>query len=299
MTRRDTEERLFLWVHLFDPHTPYAESNVLAVDEKDAEALTDFYRRQHYLETTEFREDPAAVLRTMSLYDGEVRYMDRELGRLFDEVVERNKGHGGKAMWILTADHGEGLGNHNWMGHGKNLYNELVRVPLIFWFSDGSPGGRRVESVVEHVDLLPTVADVVGLDINHAPSIRGESFLPLLLGEDARRRKQYAFSQRRHYDNHSAIEATSLGYESGARYALQERRYKYVHWTEGPDEFYDLASDPFEIRDLIGKGLPDEERMRKALLEMVATLSVQSESIVQPTPDDGVKERLRALGYTQ
>ncbi len=292
----DAQKPFFLWVHLFDPHTPYVESNVLTVEGEDPEQILDFYRRRHSLDTPELRHNPRAVLRRMSLYDGEIRYADRELRRLFDRVAARTKTQPGGALWILTSDHGEGLGNHDWLSHGKKIYNEQIRVPLIFWFSSGVPVGRRIRSVVEHVDVLPTVADLLRVDLTEATAIQGESFLPLLFDETAHRSKGYAFSQRRIFDFRPE-ETPVPNYESGMRYSLQDDRYKYIHWTDGADEFYDISTDPYEARNLIGRGIPEEERMRRALLHRVNSLVPISPKSAQPTPGEVIQERLRALGY--
>ena len=121
--------RLFLWLHLYDPHDPYEPPEPYA---------------------TRFRERP---------YDGEIAFADEMLGRL-DDALARLRLRDETAL-VLTSDHGEGLGDHGETLHGFFVYQSTLRVPL-FVRGPGVVPGTRLSSTVGLVDLFPTVLDLVG-----------------------------------------------------------------------------------------------------------------------------------------
>ncbi len=149
------KEKWFCWVHLWDPHMPYAPPEPYA---------------------GRFKTDP---------YSGEVAYVDAELGKLLDEVA-KGGGLAGTVVF-LTGDHGEALGEHGETGHGYFAYNSTIRVPLII----AGPGteARRVKDAVSHVDIFPTVCAVLGLE--RPPSLHGESLAPFLSGKTVKARPIY------------------------------------------------------------------------------------------------------------
>jgi arylsulfatase A-like enzyme/Flp pilus assembly protein TadD len=136
-----------LWVHLFDPHYPYAPPEPFA---------------------SSYRDHP---------YDGEVAYVDEVLGGLF--ALLRESGAFGNTLIILTSDHGESLGEHGEKTHGYFAYNATLHVPLIIR-APGAAAGRAVAAVVSHLDIFPTVCDVTGLE--KPAHVRGRSLLPALKG---------------------------------------------------------------------------------------------------------------------
>lgn len=143
------KERFFLWVHVFDPHQPYDPPPP--------------YDRL-------YEDDP---------YSGEVAYTDAQLGRLFDYL--REKGLEGSTLVVITADHGEGRGDHGELTHGYFAYNSTIHIPLIF-YAPGLFKPRRVETYVAHWDIFPTIAEIIG---EKPPrQVQGRSLLPALLGRN-------------------------------------------------------------------------------------------------------------------
>ena len=141
------DEEFFLWVHLFDPHYPYAPPGPLAPGH-DA-------------------------------YQGEVSYADAQLGRLFGALEDA--GRMDATAIVVTADHGESLGDHGELSHGHLLYDATQRVPLLM-AGPGAAAGRVVERTVDLVDIAPTVCEWLGVD---APELRaqgGRSLHGLLTG---------------------------------------------------------------------------------------------------------------------
>jgi len=139
--------RFFLWVHFFDPHSPY---------------------------------DPPAPYRNHyagRLYDGEIAYTDAELGRLLDAF--RRQGLDGQTLFAILGDHGESLGEHGESTHGVFLYDATVRIPLIL-AGPGVPAGRVVDAQVRSIDLVPTILTALKLPLGS--ELQGASLWPLLTG---------------------------------------------------------------------------------------------------------------------
>ncbi|MGE0455315.1 MAG: sulfatase-like hydrolase/transferase [Vicinamibacteria bacterium] len=237
-------ERVFAWVHLYDPHLPYEPRGELA---------------------REYADDP---------YAGEVAYVDGLVGRLLDFL--RRRGLYESTLIVVTADHGEGLGEHGEPDHGVFLYESTLRVPLLVRAPGGGPG--RVDALVRDVDVMPTILDWLGLA--PPPPADGRSFASLLRGGSAEPRTAVALSDyaRDHY-----------GWSPLA--ALRDERYKYVAAPE--PELYDLGQDPGETRNLAAERAPLAERMRLLLGERLASASRPAAAASDPERE----ERLRALGY--
>ena len=147
----------FVWVHLYDPHAPYAPPPPYA---------------------EEYADRP---------YLGEIAYVDSQLARLLGALAER--GLSERTAIVLAGDHGEGLGDHEEDGHGFFVYQETLHVPLLF-ASPGAGKPRRARDVVSLADVTPTVAALAGLD--PPAGIQGRSLLPLLAGRALPDRPAYA-----------------------------------------------------------------------------------------------------------
>src|SRR6185436_6011947 len=181
LARRGRDRPFFLWVHYFDPHHPYSPP-------------APYDRR--------FAPPPAATglpRRAVALYDGEIAFTDHQLGRLLDAIDA--EGLAARTLVVVTADHGEGLMQHGHMGHGLHLYEEAVRVPLVFRWPGSLPAGALVPGPVEHVDLVPTVLDLLGLP-RGGGEIEGQSLAAALRGQAGtagRDSRRTVFLQRRLY----------------------------------------------------------------------------------------------------
>lgn len=152
------DERLFIWVHLFEPHEPYVPH--------DAHPFGD---------------------RNIDRYDAEIAAADAALG----EIVAMVRRQRPRTVVMVSADHGEEFGDHGGRYHGTTVYDEQVRVPLVI----NAPGlvePRRISEAVSLVDLLPTVLG--GLRIPISPRVRGRDLGPLLTGEPDSV-KRFAFSE--------------------------------------------------------------------------------------------------------
>ncbi len=173
---------VFLLVHYFDPHWPYAPPEAYRALFPDAyhgplDASYDAISK--FLDPlAPIPEDYRRFL--IDRYDGEVRFVDDQLGRLLDGLAA--SGRAPRSWVLVTADHGEEFKDHGSMGHGRRLYEETIHVPLIIGRAagqgSGGAGGSRVATPVSGIDLFPTIAALAGAA---APAgLQGTSLAPLL-----------------------------------------------------------------------------------------------------------------------
>jgi arylsulfatase A-like enzyme len=208
-------------------------------------------------------------------YDEELLALDRQLGRLLEGIEER--GLLGRALVVLTADHGEELFDHGGFEHGHTVYQELLHVPLVFW-GPGVPPGRHPEPV-SHVDLLPTLLEALELPV--PGGIAGLSLWP-------------ALTRGAHLPERGLLaEGTLYGAELKA---LIRWPWKVIasEGDEAPKLFH-LGRDPRERRDLARARTEELGR----LLAELRTLSEGPRGRPPPAVaiDEATRGRLRELGY--
>jgi choline-sulfatase len=284
----------FLWVHLYDPHQLPGPRDKLQPDlevlgswprEEQDRFFSDLIGKRGV--PTDFYPSREDLLHRYDVYDSGIRFADRQLRRLYERVGEVSPG----ARWVVTADHGEGLGNHHYDEHGRFLYDEQLRVPLIVAGLDGPP--RRVDRLVRLVDVYPTLAGWIGGRLPEAPAIQG---YPLLgpAGEARDLPPGFAFAQRRpkgHLAHHR-------GWEEGEIVALRSLDAKYVFHSQGTDEFFDLRRDPLELDNRIEEPSATKEALRQRLRAYLRTLLATAGRIDDRALDTTAHdEELKALGY--
>jgi arylsulfatase A-like enzyme len=285
-----TTDRFFVWIHLFDPHTPHRapepdEAAVAFASEAEADA---FGRARIDRDgvTPGFFASSAALVKRYVEYDAEIHFADRELARLHGQLAATGQDDG--VLWVVTADHGEALGNHGHDAHGRHVYHEELRVPLIL-SGAGLPRGRRVSELVRHVDLFPTLAQLCGLRVEATSRLLpGRSLDPVLGTPPRSLSPAVAFAQRRPPDP---------DWEPGDVYTAFDRDWKYIVHTNAQDEFYDLREDRLELRNLGTARSSVKERLGRTAREMFAGFGRDGRDAGSTAVDPGSLEELKALGY--
>jgi arylsulfatase A-like enzyme len=174
-------------------------------------------------------------------YDDKVRQADDIIRQLFDELAA--KGYLDDAMVIVTADHGEGLGERHW-AHGWDLYNEDIRIPLLLY--DAPPATYANLAFATQVDIAPTILDRLGLPI--PDSWDGRSLLSPTV-------KRFSFHQTYFVPNRFAV-----------LYRADNGLFKYIATPQyRQEELYDLARDPHELQNDAGAQSPLLELFRDKL----------------------------------
>jgi arylsulfatase A-like enzyme len=289
----DAQRPFFLWAHYYDPHVPL-EPPAWArerVSEAAIEAWVDS------LGSRLAGRDREEVLTTWRDYAAEIVYADAEVGRLLDGLARL--GLMADTAVILAADHGEGLFEHGERGHQFNVYEELVRVPLVVCEPLAPAAiGRRVALPVTLADAFPTALHLA-LGRPASGKLSGRDLVPLLrdgAGLDA----TPLFVERPHLPRHKIRsvnqEKPEVEREWGVLAGVVHGGYKLIENPGGTIELYDLTRDPAELDDLA-----QAEPERAALLQALLRDWLER----HPTPPPGTTrevsaeqlEALRALGY--
>jgi arylsulfatase A-like enzyme/Tfp pilus assembly protein PilF len=248
--REQSAEPFFLWVHYYDPHQRYAPPR------------------------------PYDQIFHDNLYDGEIAFMDDQIGELLDAFRERR-------LWddtavVVTADHGEGLGQHGETTHAALTYDSTLRVPLIVKPPATSAiAPREVADGVSHVDLLPTLAELLGFAA--PPELDGRSLVGLMRGASRREPPSYF---------ECLLPRFAFHWES--LFGVRSEGWKYIHAPQ--QELYHLAEDPEELYNLAGA----EAERRRAMEEMLFALVESRPALApsdEPAADPEARRRLEALGY--
>ncbi len=183
-------------------------------------------------------------------------FADYEIGR----VVRAAKELAPDALIVFTSDHGDALESHRLIGKGAAMYDEVARIPLIF---SGAGTVRGVyKHPVSHIDLVPTILEYMGLGVPKL--LEGKSVLPIL-GDASLRIDDYVFTEFTRYE----VDHDGFGGLQMMR-AVFDGRYKLcVHLLDPVDEFYDLETDPYEMKNLIDDEAyaAERNRLHDALLE--------------------------------
>lgn len=252
----------FAWVHFFDPHADYRPPSRFAA-----------------------QYGPRS-------YEGEIAYVDEQIGRLLSAV--RTKG----VTIAVVADHGESLRDHQEMTHGLFVYQSTIRVPCILAGPD-VPAGRRVATPASLVDVLPTLLELLGLD--PPEEVDGESLVPLLRGKaelrgdaeahgDAELRGNAEPSARAIYGE---CLASQLHYGWAALRFVRRGGWKLI---DAPTpELYDLAADPHETRNLAA----ERPELRSELLAVLTDHASRGGKLAADAValDEASREKLEGLGY--
>ncbi len=238
-----TKSRFFAWFHYFDPHSEYARH-------RDAPDLGSGQR---------------------ALYDGEVWFTDKQIGRILDFV--RNQPWAARTAIVLTSDHGEAFSEHYMIRHGVEIWEELVRVPLMFYVP-GIPA-RRVPQRRSAIDIVPTLLDLMHVmwPTGEGPFdfISGRSLLDDMLPADGVPAEQ-----------RDILIDMPAGPNNDERRAFIQGDLKLYVSNGVRSQLFDLAADPSEKRDLSG----DKPRVSAMMAKYRGFKAGLHEVYVKPLPKD-------------
>jgi arylsulfatase A-like enzyme len=276
---KDHEKPFFLFVHLMDPHQPYApypEDAKLFLDPSYAGPLgTAFVGNPHEEWTAADRQ------RVIDLYDAELHGSDRLVGRVLDTLAAR--GLDRRTIVVFTSDHGEELFDHGWLSHGHTLYDELLHVPLMVRFPGGAP--RRVERQVRTMDLMPTLLEA--LAVPPPEGIAGVSLMPLVRGEEGSPETDTALAEYVCFGDDQTLKAIRLPQEK-------------LVFSPGVGRFqlFDLRADPKELHDLTGQRPERAVALRAEIDRRLASTLDGFHLIVRGGRETAVVEaRFQAKGF--
>ncbi len=268
------ERRPFLlWVHYVEPHAPYR--------------LREEFVRPLGLSQ---RGDISRPDR----YDTEIAFADQQIGRLL-AAFDRDPELKANTLFVFAADHGESLGEHGYWGHGRNLYEPALRIPLgLAWAGKIRPG-TTIDAPALNLDVAPTVLGLAGLPI--PPGFRGFDWTPVLQGAPPPRDRTLWF------EAHKGAVLSSQEAANARRKGLLEvglmvdGRKQILRLAEGAPALFDLVKDPREAH-----GLAADARLSQRLHEWMDAVQqglIASDRLGPATVGSEDAAQLRALGYVQ
>ena len=315
---RHRDVPFFVYLHVFDPHDPFEPRQPYATRWADPE------KREAHLhdveQVQEFIDDPLLTLFGLpdqgaldragldpaaffdyeqDWYDGSIRGMDAELGRLVERL--RELGLEDDTLIVFTSDHGEEFLEHGRPFHGQSVYAELTEVPLIVRWPAVVPAGLVIEERVQSIDVMPTLLDASGL--RHPDGLQGRSLLPLLQAAAdpaAVWAPRPAFSEKARTTGGAA--PTPQDTES---YSVIDGEWLLIHNATRPEgtpeyELYDMERDPLNATNVADQHGAVVERLGRAIerwrrVAETARLPDDSDSAERLSQEE--LERLRSLGY--
>ena len=314
---RHRDRRFFMYLHLFDPHSPFEPrrpwDSLWADPSKREEHLRQLEAMRKVIanpfmadrgmatreEMLKAGVDPAAYLAyERDWYDSSIRALDAELVRLFRRV--RALGLDRDIAVVFLADHGEEFHDHGRMWHGQSVYGEMMHVPLVVRWPAGLEAGRVVDEPVQLVDVMPTLLDLSGLE--HPAGMQGQSLVPLLRPAAGGR----AWTRRP-----VILEKQPMGEaehpEASELYGIIDGSWKLVHNKVAPNdrpefELYDAAKDRLDSNNVAAAHPDVVQRLAKVLngwhtMAAAARLKPDTETTKALSAEE--LQRLRSLGYVK
>jgi len=210
-------------------------------------------------------------------YYGEARYVDGFVTELIAQL--KQAGLYDSSLIVFTSDHGEGLGEHDWMTHAEYVYDEQIHVPLIVKLPAGHTAEEalraRARSMVRHVDVAPTVLEVLGL--RPLPGQLGRSLL--------------------HEGERVLVAETHPPIAERHRICLRDDAYKLIYDMDAETfEMYDLSADPGERNDIFAQARRERPDWVEKL-QRIGLMSLQVDRQLVGENDEELRAQLEALGY--
>lgn len=258
------DEDFFLFLHYWDPHTPYLPPKEYIPDFYDAakdpynphntsmerafnHPAYPFFKYHHY----DLLGGITDADYVSALYDAEVRYLDGLLEELDHFLMDQ--GIYDDTLLFLFGDHGESMTEHDIYWDHCGLYDQTTHIPMIIRWPNNIPEGKRIQSLVQHVDMMPTLLDLIGLET--PKDLDGKSLIPLIKGEKD--------------VNHTEIYLSECAWQAAR--GIRDHQYKYIEtydsgpFSRPPAELYDLTQDPEEVENLANRYPEMVERYREKL----------------------------------
>ena len=298
---QNQDKNFFLFVHTYQSHSPYDCPAPYNSEFLGHDSQLQKVKILDYLGGREGTFKPLSEQERqdfIGLYDGEIRYTDE---RLIKPLLSRLKQLAlyDRTMIIITSDHGEEFFDHGGWEHGHTLYNELLKVPLIIKFPNSKFRGKRIESIVSLVDVMPTVLEEMGIDDKNL-GLDGRSLLPLLEGEVREDRVFFADRKSRVTDTNTSQRITlnegRMKLILNKVFSPQELTfYHYPPPMTPPVELYDLREDPVEKKN-IADAQPD---LARRLITQIDDLfrNARPRQAAKTKMTKELEDQLRALGY--
>lgn len=238
----------FSWVHFFDPHQPY-------------------------------RAPPSLVARSLGPYEAEVAYVDQSVGKIIETL--RNAGELDDTIVLLTADHGESLGEHGEKTHAVFVYDATVHIPMI-WRYPAELKPRVFDGPARSIDIVPTLLEL--LKLPPAKEVQGRSLLDALKGKRSSDLPQYSESL-----------LSEVGFGMAPLFAVRDAGFKFIRAPK--PELYNLRNDPRELRNLYDSDRRTAAKLDRELTEILDESNRRALRAAAAPMEHETEQSLQALGY--
>jgi len=285
--RYNRKKKWFFWVHfIHNCHWPYgAPSYFTKMYTNNDKSIKTYFSKK---EIDYLNENPKAITDDIvqgikATYSAEVSCIDKQIGIIVDYLKKLSLLE--KTVIIVSADHGELLGETGFIGHGDFLNDALIHVPLIIYLADSGylAGGKRITNLTEEVDIAPTILDICGIDTPQ--KFDGRSLLNIINSNNWHKNSIYSEVFRDE-------EKTFL-------LCYRTKEYKFL-WNSSNNELmlYNIISDPNEKENLANRFPEMSAKMKRQLLDFTDYPNLDAlKPDIKAEIDKDVKERLKALGY--
>jgi arylsulfatase A-like enzyme len=265
---RDRSRPLFLWVHFSEPHDPYDRHEGFGVPRPPPSERTKGWQKRWR-------------------YASEVAFTDHAIGELLRSLEPHLPAE--ETVVVFVADHGESLGEHDYWGHGKNTLWPNLRIPLML-SGPGVPKDVRIAAPASIVDVLPTLLELLGVE--PPKRLEGVSLVPSWAGSLPTERPRFTFA-----DRHTVIGPEARdSFEHPLEIAMVANGVKTVYeFDTRRTRFFDLHSDPLEVKPLESSPLPATPPLYRQLASWYRDLPKYRGGSGQLSEED--LEQLKSLGY--
>lgn len=246
LIKKSRKENFFLFLHYWDTHTPYNCP-------------------RNFLEKKKSHMTPKEVL--LSKYHGAARYVDQQIGKLFDVLREERLLE--DTLIIITSDHGESLTEHDIFFDHHGLYDVTTHVPLILYYPKAFSEPKRVKGLVQHIDLAPTLYELLNIKYKDY-ELDGASLMPLIRGEKTEIR-HYAFNEESYVQRKIGFRTKKFKYILSPDGVGMCNYCQQVHG--GEEELYNLEVDPEEKVNIAVESKIIAAEMKKGLNDLMKSLN--------------------------
>ena len=283
--KENKEKKFFLFLHTFQTHSPYSSPSPWGEMFLDKNAKWGRIAIKNFINTHKnYRFSKKEIENIIALYDGEIRYTDEVFIMPLLKLL-KDLGIYDKTMIILTSDHGEEFHDHGGWEHGRTLYNELIKVPLIIKFPYSKYRGTKISSIARIIDIVPTILEEIGINYSKY-KFDGESLIKLIVVDKNRNSRIF----------YSDLAFKDIKNPCPALISTNFNNYKLiVDYMHNNIELYDIRKDPTEKNDI--------SRFKKNLVrKLLSKIEDYYKNIHNIKREEikinkDLKERLKALGY--
>ena len=259
------QKKYFLYIHFNDCHGPYHE-------------------RPPWYEKKESKSEDI-----ISRYDSEISYVDNKIKKLFNLF-----GWDKNTLLIITADHGEEFWDHKKIGHGKSLYEEVIRVPLLIYFPGEDRLHKRIKYNVSNVDILPTARNYLGIKSKEIEA--GLNLMPLIRGKYKDFENRYIFSHLLDRDNKGPRVVYRAAVYKDWKYIFYEKFQKSLIYRK---ELYNLKDDPGETLNIIMENKRAADQLFSRFIDFEKKCKKFIQEIKKVKLTDKQEQELKTLGYVE